>query len=84
MQGTDRLFLSSMSVFNIGSYRRQVILAANLPAEVMEAYTKEIEEDPAALFTLTTEKALLSTILSDKHCKVSIYKGLKYVILSSS
>lgn len=79
MQGTDTLFLSSMSVFNIGSYRQQTIVTGTLPADTMTAYVDAVEKNPPALFTLTTEKALLSTILSDKSCKVTIYQGLKYV-----
>jgi len=79
MQGTDRLFLSSISVFNIGSYRQQTIVTGTLPADTMTAYIEAVEKNPSALFTLTTEKALLSTILSDKSCKVTIYQGLEYV-----
>jgi len=76
MQGTDQLFLSSMSVFNIGSYRQQTIITGTLPADTMTAYVEAVEQNPAALFTLTTEKALLSTILSAKSCKVTIHQGL--------
>jgi len=76
MQGTDQLFLSSMSVFNIGSYRQQTIVTGTLPADTMTAYVEAAEENLSALFTLTTEKALLSKILSDKSCKVTIYEGL--------
>lgn len=84
MQGTDQLFLSYISVFNIGNYRQQVILTAQLPADIMKIYVDEVEKDPAALITLTTtEKALLSKILSDKSCEVTIYKGLKYAIFPS-
>jgi hypothetical protein len=79
MQGTDQLFLSSMSVFNIGSYRQQTIVTGTLPQAVMAIYVKAVEENPTALFTLVTERELLSKILSDKSCKVSIFQGLKYV-----
>jgi len=76
MQGTEQLFLSYIAVFNIGSYRQQVILTAKLPDDVMQTYVTLVEENPASLVTLTTEKALLSTILSDGFCEVTIYAGL--------
>ncbi|KAJ3505820.1 hypothetical protein NLJ89_g7216 [Agrocybe chaxingu] len=76
MQGTDKLFLSYISVFHIGNYRQQVVVTAELPADVMHAYVREVQDEPAALFTLTTEKVLLSEVLFDGHCKVSIHKGL--------
>ncbi len=67
-----------MSVFNIGSYRQQTIITGTLPAGTMTAYVEAVEKNPAGMFTLTTERALLSTILSEKSCKVTIYEGLKY------
>ena len=77
MQGTDHLFLSYISVFNIGNYRQHVVLKGELPQAARMAYAKEVESDPAALIILTTEKALLSKIIADKHCKVTILKGLE-------
>ncbi|KAJ3507603.1 hypothetical protein NLJ89_g6212 [Agrocybe chaxingu] len=76
MQGADKLFLSYISMFHIGNYRQQVVLTAELPTDIMRAYAKHVEEEPATLFTLTTEKAMLPKILSSGHCKASIHKGL--------
>ncbi|KAF8887664.1 pyridoxal phosphate-dependent transferase [Gymnopilus junonius] len=76
MQGTDRLFLSYISVFNIGNYRQQVVLTGDLSDEVMKTYVQEAEGHPSTLFTLTMEKSLFLTIISNGSCRVSVYKGL--------
>ncbi|CCM01340.1 uncharacterized protein FIBRA_03390 [Fibroporia radiculosa] len=80
MQGTDKLYLVYMSGFNIGSYRQQVILTAQLPDDVMTLYIEALKVDPAALFTLTTDTALLSDILSNGSCMVSVYTGLNTLV----
>ncbi|PPR01035.1 hypothetical protein CVT26_015636 [Gymnopilus dilepis] len=80
MQGTDHLFLSYIADFSIGNYRQQVVLRGKLPETLMNEYAKEVESNPAALFTLTTEeKGLLSQIIADRRCKVTIWKKMKRV-----
>lgn len=66
-----------MPMFNIGSYRQQLIISAKLPENVTAAYAKARKANPAAVFTVhTTEKELLSTMLQKRQCIVDIHEEL--------
>ncbi|OSX64773.1 hypothetical protein POSPLADRAFT_1044229 [Postia placenta MAD-698-R-SB12] len=77
MQGTKTLHLTYMPMFNIGSYRQQLIVSAKLPENVIAAYAKARKSNPAAVFTAhTTEKEHLSTMLQKRRCIVDIHEEL--------
>jgi len=77
MQGTTALHLAYLPMFNVGSYRQQLIISAKLPEDVMAAYVKAQAVSPEATFTLhTSEKELLPSILQTRSCIVDIQRDL--------
>lgn len=54
VQGTDKVYLSLLPMFNHANYRHQLIMSCDLPSEVMEIYRKAKEEDESAVFMLST------------------------------
>jgi hypothetical protein len=77
MQGTKKLFLVHLPMFNMANHRYQLIITGDLPTEVMDEYTKARSKYPDQYFTLgNANKATLSKILSDKKFEAVIDKGL--------
>ncbi|CCM06759.1 uncharacterized protein FIBRA_09057 [Fibroporia radiculosa] len=77
MQGTDDLYLTYLPMFNLGSYRQQLIVSAKLPDSIMKAYAEVRAQRPSAVFTLHTRaKVLLSEVLQKGSCVVDIHEDL--------
>jgi hypothetical protein len=65
VQGTDKVYLSLLPMFNHANYRHQLIMSCDLPSEVMEIYRKAKEEDESAVFMLSTASPVeLTNILA--------------------
>ncbi|KAG9084859.1 hypothetical protein FS749_004894 [Ceratobasidium sp. UAMH 11750] len=65
VQGTDKLYLSLLPMFNMANYRHQLILSCDVPANVMTAYREAREKDPSVFVTLgSAEKIKLEELLS--------------------
>ncbi|PCH38473.1 hypothetical protein WOLCODRAFT_97200 [Wolfiporia cocos MD-104 SS10] len=77
MHGTSTLYLTYLPIFNLGSYRQQLIFSAKLPKEVMDAYAQAQRASPGAVFTVhTSTDELLSSVLQRGKCMVDIRQGL--------
>ncbi|KAG9121292.1 hypothetical protein FRC07_002791 [Ceratobasidium sp. 392] len=75
VQGTDKLYLSLLPMFNMANYRHQLILSCDVPAEVMAAY-RDARKDPSMLVTLgSAGKIKLEELLSGPF-KAVMSKGL--------
>jgi len=76
VQGTDKLYLSLLPMFNMANYRHQLILSCDVPANVMTAYRETREKDPSAFVTLgSAGKIKLEELLSGSF-KGVMNKGL--------
>ncbi|KAG8702812.1 hypothetical protein FRC08_003234 [Ceratobasidium sp. 394] len=65
VQGTDKLYLSLLPMFNMANYRHQLILSCDVPANVMAAYREVREKDTLAFVTLgSARKIKLEELLS--------------------
>jgi hypothetical protein len=64
MQGTDKLHLVHLPMFNMANHRYQLIMAGDLPDNVMEEYRAARKENPGQFYTLgTAEKHILRDII---------------------
>ncbi|QRV81993.1 pyridoxal-dependent decarboxylase domain protein [Ceratobasidium sp. AG-Ba] len=65
VQGTDKLHLTLLPVFNMANYRHQLILSCDVPPEVMDKYRDARDEDSSTCVILATfGKARLDDILA--------------------
>ncbi|KAJ1311931.1 hypothetical protein OPQ81_010391 [Rhizoctonia solani] len=65
VQGTDKLYLSMVPMFNHANFRHQLILSCDVPEDVMESYREAKKEDRSAVFMLSTASPVeLTSILS--------------------
>ncbi|KAF7340636.1 Pyridoxal-dependent decarboxylase domain protein [Mycena sanguinolenta] len=65
MQGTDKLFLTHIPMFNMESHRYQLIITGDLSADDMAKYVKERRDNPRQSFTLVnSKKVTLEEIVS--------------------
>ncbi|KZS99831.1 uncharacterized protein LAESUDRAFT_667508 [Laetiporus sulphureus 93-53] len=80
MQGTDKIYLTYLPMFNVGNYRQQLIVSAELPRHAALAYMQAQKASPEAIFTVhTSNKALLASILHERRCTVDIHQGLPII-----
>ncbi|CUA75437.1 hypothetical protein RSOLAG22IIIB_11727 [Rhizoctonia solani] len=65
VQGTDKLYLSMLPMFNHANFRHQLILSCEVPEDVMASYREAKKEDPSAVFMMSTASPVeLSSILA--------------------
>lgn len=77
MQGTDKLYLVHLPMFNMANHRYQLIITGDIPAAKMEEYRNARAAMPNKYFTLgTAEATTLGDILRNKKFKAVINKGL--------
>jgi hypothetical protein len=77
MQGTDKLHLVRLPMFNMANHRHQLIITGDIPPAKMDEYRKVRAALPQQYFTLgTAEATTLGDILRDKKFKAVINKGL--------
>jgi hypothetical protein len=77
MQGTKKLFLVHLPMFNMANHRYQLIITGDLPTDVMNKYKQARVQFPDQYFTLgNASKETLSTMLANKRFKAVIDKGL--------
>lgn len=77
MQGTDKVHLVYLPMFQMATYRQQLIMAVDLPPAVMKVYADARRDDPEAILCLHTEKdELLSDILERGSFRAVVQKGL--------
>ncbi|KAG8775340.1 hypothetical protein FRC12_001545 [Ceratobasidium sp. 428] len=76
VQGTDKLYLSLLPMFNMGNYRHQLILSCDVPSDVISTYREARKQDPSGLVTLgSAGKIKLQELLSGSF-KGTLNKGL--------
>ncbi|KAF8892114.1 pyridoxal phosphate-dependent transferase [Infundibulicybe gibba] len=64
MQGTDKLHLVHLPMFNMENHRHQTIITAELPEDVKRKYVHAKQENPSRFFTLgTINKELFTDII---------------------
>jgi hypothetical protein len=77
MQGTQKLFLVHLPMFNMANHRYQLIITGDLPIDVMNKYKQARLDFPDQYFTLgNANKKTLSTMLADENFEAVIDKGL--------
>ena len=77
MQGTQKVFLVHLAMFNMANHRHQLIITGDLPADVMVKYNKARLDFPNNYFTLANEsKETLKVLLKNKKFKAVIDKGM--------
>jgi hypothetical protein len=65
VQGTDKMYLSLLPMFNMANYRYQLVLSCDVPEDVMAAYRAIRARDPKAVVFLSTARAVkLESILA--------------------
>lgn len=77
MQGTDKVHLIYLPMFQMATYRQQLIIAVDLPPAAMTRYVKAQKQNPEAVFCLHTEtNELLSDILERGSFRAVLQEGL--------
>lgn len=77
MQGTKKLFLVHLPMFNMANHRHQLIITGDLPAPVMDKYKQARLDFPNNYFTLANaHKETLSTLLTNMKFEAVIDKGM--------
>ncbi|ESK85823.1 pyridoxal-dependent decarboxylase domain protein [Moniliophthora roreri MCA 2997] len=77
MQGTDKLYLVYLPMFNMANHRYQLIITGDLPDAEMAQYVAARELDPKQLFTLrNAERDTLENLLEKGKFNVDIDRGL--------
>lgn len=78
MQGTDRLHLVHLPMFNMVNHRYQVITTSDLPPDVMQQYTDAKTQSPHQFFVLgNNENSVLPDLLKEGGSfKATIFEGL--------
>ncbi|THU79817.1 PLP-dependent transferase, partial [Dendrothele bispora CBS 962.96] len=77
MQGTDRLYLVHLPMFNMANHRYQLIITGELPPDAMATYVQARQQNPSQLYTLANvEKEVLSTLLERRRFKAHVDKGI--------
>lgn len=54
LQGTEKVYVIHFPRFHLEAQRRQLIIEAKLPNDVMDKYVKAKKDDPSALLVLET------------------------------
>ncbi|PSS37347.1 hypothetical protein PHLCEN_2v824 [Hermanssonia centrifuga] len=54
MQGTDKVHLVALPMFQMANFRQQVILAVDIPPEALAQYKAAQDANPTAVFSLST------------------------------
>ncbi|EEB96233.1 hypothetical protein MPER_04664, partial [Moniliophthora perniciosa FA553] len=79
MQGTDKLYLVHLPMFNMASHRYQLIITGDLPDAEMAQYVAARKEDPKQLFTLgNVERDILEDMLKTGSFNVNIDKDFSH------
>lgn len=77
MQGTGKVFLVHLAMFNMANHRHQLIITGKLPPDVMAKYKQARLDFPNDYFTLANErKQTLSALLKKKKFRAVIDKGM--------
>ncbi|KAF8813146.1 PLP-dependent transferase [Phlegmacium glaucopus] len=77
MQGTDKLYLVHLPMFNMENHRFQLIITGDIPQDKMDQYKKARAASPEKFFTLgTANRTTLESILRRKKFSAVIDKGL--------
>ena len=77
MQGTKKLFLVHLPMFNMANHRYQLIITGDLPTNVMSKYQQARLDFPDQYFTLgNASKLTLDEMLKNKKFDAVIDKGL--------
>jgi len=77
MQGTKKLFLVHLPMFNMANHRYQLIITGDLPTDAMNKYQQARVDFPDQYFTLgNASKETLSTMLANKKFNAVIDKGM--------
>jgi hypothetical protein len=77
MQGTEKVFLVHLAMFNMANHRYQLIITGDLPDVVMQDYQQARLDFPNEYFILANKsKETLSDILENKTFKAVIDKGM--------
>lgn len=77
MQGTDKVHLVALPVFQMANFREQVIITGDIPADVLQSYASARSANPSTVFTLSTSsETTMSDILSQGSLTANIDEGL--------
>lgn len=77
MQGTQKVFLVHLAMFNMANHRYQLIITGDLPDDVMNMYRQARLDFPNDYFILANEsKATLHDLFKKGMFKAVIYKGM--------
>jgi hypothetical protein len=77
MQGTDKLFLVHLPMFNMENHRYQLIISGDLSASDMAKYVEARKANPNQLYTLgNVDKDVLEDMLKKGSFNVNVDKGL--------
>ena len=77
MQGTEKVFLVHLAMFNMANHRHQLIITGDLPADIMAKYKQARLDFPNNYFTLANEsKETLEVLLKNKKFKAVIDKDM--------
>ncbi|KAJ8515142.1 hypothetical protein ONZ45_g7400 [Pleurotus djamor] len=77
MQGTDKLYLVHLAMFNMENHRHQLIITGDLPADIMKKYVAERAAHPSQFYTLgTAHRETLADILRNGEFDAVIDRGL--------
>ncbi|CAG8840094.1 1513_t:CDS:2, partial [Racocetra persica] len=75
IQGIEKIYLVHLPMFDMENHRYQLILQAEMPKEIMDAYIKERVDNPKQVFILGNQnKTTLNDIISGKEFKAVIDK----------
>lgn len=76
MQGTDKLFLVHLPMFNMANHRYQLVITGDLNEEDMSKYVSERNANPGQLFTLSNvDKEVLTKLLEQGSFNANVDKG---------
>jgi len=77
LQGTDKLYLVHLPMFNLANHRYQLIISGDLPADIMAKYVEARKQSPEQVFVLgNTAKESLEQMLKQGWFDAVIHKGL--------
>ncbi|KZS98838.1 hypothetical protein SISNIDRAFT_403791, partial [Sistotremastrum niveocremeum HHB9708] len=75
MQGTEKIFLANLPMYNMENHRQQLVITGDLPDEVKQEYVDQRAQNPNALFVLrNTNDLTLDEVLSTGEFRAQIYK----------
>ncbi|RMJ20189.1 hypothetical protein CDV36_000032 [Fusarium kuroshium] len=66
VQGLEKLYFTHIAMFNMANHRKQLIIAADLPADVQARYKEERSKNPGQFYTIANmEKEKLEDLLEN-------------------